>query len=132
MHLSPTMETNFVFGWRWASVLRCSNVRSLRGNLISGEIEKVPVETDRPVFVEETDNASSLPWVSGNSHLARFRDFPCVVVPADRIDTSETSTFSLLDLFEVASSEFLGQSFQFIIVCISPNLPEFCWSHIIK
>jgi len=93
-----------------------SNARSLRGSLVFCEIEDIPVGTNRPVFEEEADNASSLPWISRNSRLTRLRDLPCVVIPPDRIDTPETGSFSLPELLEAMSSDFLGQSFQLTIV----------------
>lgn len=95
MHLSPTIETNFVRGYRDARLRICSNARSLRGMLCGCEHVRIDLGSeDSPVLVEETDDPGAFRiLISGFINLARLRDLTGIIIPANGVHPPEACLF---------------------------------------
>ena len=107
MHLSPTMETNLVRGWRVASVRTCACARSLRG-MLSKDTYTLEKERERekgrethvPVLIQKADHTRPARFnVTGLVLLAGFRDLACVVISADGDDSAETPALRIKSFF---------------------------------
>lgn len=124
MHLSPTMETNFVCGCFCANVRTCSNARSLRGRLVSvvstaTEYAKC-VEDNPPVLVQETHDTGALARQIGilAVYLARLCHLARVVLPADGVHPSEACVREPLHLAEPLPAHLLDDPRGLVVVRI--------------
>jgi hypothetical protein len=109
MHLSPTIERNFVRGYFWARIRTCLHALSLWGTLCRSDTERranvgfaIRVRIVRskmvhaPIFVEKTNDTRSLPiLVIFFVSITRLCDLRCVTFSADRVDFSEPGSSSI-------------------------------------
>lgn len=124
MHLSPTMETNFVFGNLWASTRMCSKVRSLRGMLRPRQHPKYQQSyavdcgtAHSPVLVQETHHPCAMPrWPALLLDLASLGDLPRIVVPSDRVHPPKARLCSPPLLLEALPPELLDHPLGLIVV----------------